>query len=382
MNERNLLMIPGPTNVDPTVLRSLAQPTASHVSREFAVIFKETLSDLGEIFKTRGLVLPLAGSGTLGDEVALANVIEHGDRVLSVSGGYFGDRLGEVAEALGANVDKFQVSLGSAADPTEVEKRLRSAKYKALLAVHVDTATGAANPVKELTAAAKSNNVLFVLDAVGSLGGINVDMDGWGIDVCFTASQKALAVPPGLAIVAFNQRALEARSQRKTPMGTYYGDLKRWEPIMQDPTRYFATPPVNMIYALNTGCKMIKSEGLEARFTRHAKLGSAFRAAMRSLRLRLLCEDEWAASTMTVTYYPTGVDDALFRKTMAEQFGIVIAGGLGPLKGKVFRVGHMGNVNRTDINSTISAIEGALAAQHHVFNAGSGIATANRILTQ
>lgn len=380
MGERDLLMIPGPTNVAPTVLGAMARPTLSHISGSFANILKETLADLGRIFKTNGLILPLAGSGTLGAEVALANVVEPGDRVLAVSSGYFGDRLADIAATLGAKVEKFQVPWGSVAEPTEIERRLSSADYKALLVVHVDTSTGAANPVEKLGRVAKEKNALFVVDTVCSLGGMDVQVDAWGIDVCFTGSQKALGVPPGLAIISFSSEALKARDQRKAPIGTYYGDLRRWAPVMEDPTKYFATHPVNMIYALHQSCKMILSEGLDARFARHAKLAAAFRAAMRSIGLRLLCEENASASTLTVAHYPDGVRDTEFRKTMAEKSGVVVAGGLGPLSQKAFRVGHMGNVNRNDILATIAAVEGSLTEQGYNFTAGSAVAAANRTL--
>jgi len=380
MDERDLLMIPGPTNVAPTVLAALARPILSHVSAGFANILKDTLTDLGRIFKTSGLILPLAGTGTLGAEVAIGNVIEPRDRVLVLSGGYFGDRLAEIADALGASVDKLQVPWGSVADPGEVERKLSSAEYKALLVVHVDTSTGAANPIEKLAKVAREKNALFIVDTVCSLGGMDVQVDAWGIDVCFTGSQKALAVPPGLAIISFGPKALKARDQRKAPIGTYYGDLKRWAPVMEDPTKYFATHPVNMIYALHQSCKMILSEGLDMRFARQAKSAAAFRAAMRATGLRLLCEESSSASTLTVTWYPDGVCDVEFRKTMAEKYGVVVAGGLGPLSHKVFRVGHMGNINRNDLLATIAAVEGSLAEQGYSFRFGAAVAAANRVL--
>lgn len=380
MSERNLTMIPGPTNVDPLVLRSLTKPTLSHASPAFANIFKDTLADLKRIFKTNSLVLPLAGSGTLGAEVALANIIEPNDKVLAISGGYFGDRLAEVAATLGAKVDKLEVPWGSAANIREVETKLSSSDYKALLVVHVDTSTGVANPVKDLAMLAKKRNALFVLDTVCSMGAMDVQVDDWGIDVCFTGSQKALAIPPGMTIVSFSSRALKVRDQRTSAIRTYYGDVKRWLPILEDPEKYFATPPVNMMYALRESCKMILVEGLDSRFARHAKLATAFRGALIAIGLRLLCNETDASSTLTVAYYPIGVEDTSFRKSMGEEFGIAIAGGLGPLKGKAFRVGHMGNVNANDIFATISAIEGSLAKEGYKFTEGAGIAAANRIL--
>jgi len=381
MGERDLVMIPGPTNVDPKVLRSMARPTLSHTSGAFAAIFRETLADLGRIFKTGGVVLPLAGSGTLGAEVAFSNIIERGDKVLVISGGYFGDRLAEIALNLGAAVDKFEVPWGSAPKVDDVERKLLSTKYKVMAAVHVDTSTGVANPAKELAALARANDVLFVLDTVCSMGGMDVQVDGWGVNVSFTGSQKALAIPPGMTIVSFDSKAQMVREQRKTSPASYYGDLKRWLPILVDPTNYFATPPVNMMYALHEGCRMVLAEGLEERFSRHARMASAFRAGLRAIGLRLLCDDAVASSTLTVAYYPTGVRDAEFRKSMQEGFGIVVAGELGPLKDKAFRVGHMGNVNRSDILATLGAIEGSLSKEGYNFQLGTGTAAATKALT-
>ena len=372
-------MIPGPTNVDPKVLRSMARPTLAHTSGNFVTIFKETLVDLGKIFKTSGVVLPLAGSGTLGAEVAFSNIIEPKDQVLVLSGGYFGDRLADIAVNLGAKVDKLEVPWGSAPVIDDVERKLSSNKYKVMAAVHVDTSTGVANPAKELGALAKAKDVLFLLDTVCSMGGMDVQVDEWGINVCFTGSQKALAVPPGMTIVSFDSKAQRVREQRKTSPTSYYGDLKRWLPILNDPTKYFATPPVNMVYALHEGCRMVLAEGLEERFSRHERMASAFRAGLRAIGFRLLCDDAVASNTLTVAYYPTGVRDVEFRKSMQES-GIVVAGELGPLKDKAFRVGHMGNVSRSDILATLGAIEGSLSNERYRFQLGAGTSAANAIL--
>ena len=381
MGERDLLMIPGPTNVDPIVLRSMARPTISHTSTTFATVFKETVADLGRIFKTNGIILPLTGSGTLGAEVALSNIIQPGDNVLAISAGYFGDRLAEISSNLGANVDKVDVPWGSAVRLEDVERKLSETTYKAMLVVHVDTSTGVANPVKELGSVAKARGVLFVVDTVCSMGGMDVQVDDWGINVCFTGSQKALAAPPGMTIISFDSKALGVREKRRTPPSSYYGDIKRWLPILQEPTKYFATPAVNMFYALHESCRMILSEGLEERFKRHAKLASAFRAGLKAIGLQLLCEDAVASNTLTVAYHPKGVSDGEFRRSMAEDYGVAVAGGLGPLKDKAFRVGHMGNVNSSDILATLSAIEGSLGKQAYQFQPGSGVAAANRFFT-
>ena len=279
MSERDLLMIPGPTNVHPMVLRSMARPTISHTSTAFATVFKETVAGLARIFQTSGIMLPLAGSGTLGAEVALSNILEPGDKVLAISGGYFGDRLAEISSNLGATVDKVEVPWGSAARIEDIERKLTETAYKAMLVVHVDTSTGVANPVKELGSLAKAKGALFVVDTVCSMGGMDVQVDGWGINVCFTGSQKALASPPGMTVISFDSKALGVREKRRTPPSSYYGDIKRWLPILQEPTKYFATPAVNMFYALHESCRMILAEGLEERFKRHTKFASAFAQA-------------------------------------------------------------------------------------------------------
>jgi alanine-glyoxylate transaminase/serine-glyoxylate transaminase/serine-pyruvate transaminase len=378
MSERDLLMIPGPTNVDPIVLRSMTRPTMSHTGPTFAKMFKEVLEDLGRIFKTSGLILPLAGSGTLAAEIGLANILEPEDRVLAITGGYFGDRLAELATILGGRVDRMETPWGSAVREEDVEARLSSMAYKVMLAVHVDTSTGVENPAKALGLLAAEKGVLFVLDTVCSMGGMKVEVDDWKIDVCFTGSQKALAIPPGLAIVSFNAKAEAARKKRKTAPSTYYGDIMRWAPILEDPTRYFATPAVNMFYALHQSCRMILMEGLEERFTRHALAASAIRAGLRAMGLRLLCEDSVASNTLTVVYYPDGIRDLEFRKLMAED-GVVVAGGLGSLRDRAFRIGHMGNVSRSDVMTTLSAVESSLQKLGYRFQPGASTFAANRV---
>jgi aspartate aminotransferase-like enzyme len=283
---------------------------------------------------------------------------------------------------LGAKVDKLDVPWGSAAKIEDVEKKLASTPYKAMAAVHVDTSTGVANPAKELASLTKSREVLFILDTVCSMGGMDVRVDDWGINVCFTGSQKALASPPGMSVISFDSKAVGVREERKTSPSSYYGDLKRWQPILADPTKYFATHAVNMIYAIHEGCRMILEEGLGERFKRHARMAYSLRQGLRGIGLRLLCKDSVASNTLTVPYYPSGVRDAEFRKTMSEEYGVVIAGGLGPLKDKAFRVGHMGNVNRTDILATLGAIEGSLSKQQVKFRSGAGVSAANIALAE
>ncbi|MEM2522956.1 MAG: alanine--glyoxylate aminotransferase family protein [Candidatus Bathyarchaeia archaeon] len=380
MFERELLMIPGPTNVDSRVLRAMCKPPLSHTSLEFASIFKEALDNLKKVFMTRDEVFVVAGSGTLALEMAIANIVEPGDKVLNTVSGYFGQYFVEISKVYGAKPRVLEVPWGKPVKPELVKEALKEDDYKVVTVTHVETSTGLVNPIKEIGEVVRRNsNAFYIVDTVCSLGGMEVRVDDWHIDVCVSGSQKCLGVPPGLALVAANSRALEYVEKRKVPVGSWYGSFKNWLPVMRDPTKYFATPAVNMIYALNEALKLVLEEGLENRFKRHYILAEAFRTAIEALNLKLVAERESAANTVSAICYPEGVDDNQFRNKMKEH-GIVVAGTLGPLKGKGFRVGHMGNVNQNDIFATIAAIESTLKRLGCKVEIGKGVAAAQEKL--
>ena len=377
--ERNLVMIPGPTNVDPSVLRALAKPTTSHVSPSFVATFKRALESLKKVMMTSGDVFVVSGSGTLAMEMAVANVVEPSDKVLVVSNGYFGDRFVDVLSRFTDGVEKLSFEWGKAADPNKIKEKLEQEDYKAVMVVHVDTSTGVANDAREISRVVKNRGSLFILDTVCSLGGIEIRVDEWAIDVCLSGSQKALAVPPGLAVLSASKEALDARAKRKTKVQSYYMDFENWLPVMRDPSRYFATPPVNMVCALAESLEMILSEGLEKRYARHQAIAKAMRSALNRIGLKIVAEGKGRADTMTAAYYPSGIDDEAFRGNMARH-GVVVAGGLGQLRGKIFRVGHMGNVSPNDIIATIGAIEASLSRLGHSFPLGGGVGAATESL--
>ncbi len=378
MEERQHLMIPGPTNVDPAVLRALSKPTLSHVSSSFAKIHNEAADNLKKIFMTEGEVLIISGSGTLAQEMAVANIVEPGDKVLVVCNGYFGQRFAEICETHKAALKRLDVPWGGVLDPKLVAEELEQGNYKAIYVVHVDTSTGAANKIREIGDYMKGFDTLYVVDAVCSLGGMEVNVDNWNIDICLTGSQKAIAIPPGLALMALSERAMKAYDRRRTSVSFYYGDFKNWIPVMRDPLKYFATPAVNMVYGLNESLKMILAEGLEKRFIRHRILAKAFRVAVKSIGLNMVTSEEVAADTMTAVFYPERVLDADFRAALANDFNIIVAGGLGQFKGKIFRVGHMGNVSVGDITATISGIELTLRKLDYKVRFGSGLEAAEK----
>lgn len=380
MLEREILMIPGPTNVDPKVLRALSKPPLSHTSQEFANIFKEALNNLKKVFMTNSEVFVIAGSGTLALEMTIANIVEPGDKVLNLVSGFFGSYFVEISKVYGATPRVLEVPWGKPVKPEQVKEALLEDYYKAVTVTHVETSTGVANPVREIGKVVKKHSdAFYIVDTVCSLGGMEVRVDEWGIDACASGSQKCIGVPPGLALIAVSQKTLEYLEKRKTSVGSWYGSFKNWLPVMREPTKYFATPPVNMVYALHEALKLIVEEGLENRFRRHYVLAEAFRAAVNALNLNLIAEKESVANTVTGVYYPENIDDSQFRNEMKKR-GIIVASTLGPLKGKGFRVGHMGNVNQNDMFATINAIETTVRKLGYKVELGKGAAAAQEKL--
>ncbi len=388
MNERKLLMIPGPIEFDPAVLRAMSITTASHTAPDFIDVFGRALEGLREVFLSdKGQPFVVAGSGTLAMDMAAANLIEEGDRVLVLNTGYFSERFATICQRYGAEVIQVKTPLGDVPSLKEVDGALaRGEKFKLMTVTHVDTSTGVANDVKELGQLAAEHGVLSVVDGVCATAGMEFRQDEWGIDVYLTASQKAVGVPPGLALLMVSPRALEAFRKRRTPAANYYVDFTNWLPIMEayearQPS-YFGTPPVNLIYALDESVRQIVTEGMEARFRRHRLISQAFKAALRALELKQLpVRPEIAADTMSTAYYPEGIDARLLSKV--KENGVVLAGGLHPaIKEKYFRVGHMGVVTAGDILVTIGALEKALAASGYELEAGAGLAAAQEVLLQ
>ena len=361
MIDETLTMIPGPTPVHPRILDALARPTVSHVSPVFVKAFRQALDDfksLGQSASAQPVVV--SGGGTLAMEIALVNTVAPGESVLVISHGYFGDRYGELASAFGITADVLRAEWGRAVPPEEVSKRLGSGKYAAVTITHVDTSTGTASPVEAYADLLRGRDELFILDGVCATGGVDEPFDRWGVDVLLTAAQKAIGAPPGLALCLFSSRAL-ARRRSFPAVPAYYSDVLRWLPVMEDPGRYFATPCVNEIVALGEALRMIQEEGLPARFARHGRIARAIRAGLEALGLSFVTAPDCRAETLSVVFLPTGVEDAAFRKGVAAR-GVVVAGCLGPLAGKAFRLGHMGNIGPGEVAKTLGAIEESLRA--------------------
>lgn len=379
-NERELLMIPGPTIVSPRVLRALSKPVLSHVSGEFVEGFTEALELQKRLFVTDGTPFMLAGSGTLGMEAVIANVVEKGDRVLCVENGFFGEKWEEIVAAHGGVVDRLRFEWGDPVDLKQLEERLGAGGHKAFAVEHVDTSTGIANPLDEIGELAKGTDALYVVDSVCGIGGMPLKMDDWNIDICLTGSQKAIGAPPGLSLFCLNDQAWRAVESRGTPVADYYADLRRWRPIMENPRGYFATPAVGMVLGMLEALRLIHDEGLEARWRRHRVFSEAFRAGMEALGLGSFPARGYEAHTLSVPEVPEGVSDSDMRGLMRLKYGVIIAGGLGKLAGKTVRVGHMGNVTTNDIVATMGALEMALMDLGYEMEPGAGVGAAEKIL--
>jgi alanine-glyoxylate transaminase / serine-glyoxylate transaminase / serine-pyruvate transaminase len=366
MKNRKLLMIPGPIEFDPEVLAAMSVPTTSHVAPNFIEIFGQALEKTRQVFLADGKAQPfiLAGTGTLAMDTAAANLVEPGDQALQVVTGYFSDRFQTIMERYGAQVSRVEALPGERPELAEVESRLKDG-YKILAVTHVDTSTGVVNDIQGLAQLSQKYGALLVVDGVCSVAGEALRMAEWGVDLALTASQKAIGVPPGLALVVASPRAMAAYQKRQSPVMSYYADWSNWLPIMQAyearKAAYFATPAVNLIYALNISLTQILAEGLEARFARHQKIGHACQAAISALGLgQVPLKAEYAAHTMSAPRYPQSVDGAKLLSVIGKR-GVILAGGLHPaIRNEYFRIGHMGACTQGDLLAAIGAVEQGL----------------------
>ena len=388
MKGKSLLMIPGPIEFDLDVLDQMGKATTSHVDPEFIDHFGRAIENMRLLFRCKeGQPFVIAGSGTLGMDTAAANLTEPGDRVLQLSTGYFGERMKNIFERYGAEVTLVTAPVGEVQDLNEIETLLKQNQYKIMAMTHVDTSTGVLNRVKDFARLAKKYNVLVVVDGVCSVAAEELRMDDWGVDVAFTASQKAVGVPPGLALAVASKNAMHTFSNRKHPVASYYSDWANWLPIMQAyearKAAYFGTPAVNLVNALDVSLQKILLEGLDHRLIRHQTVSQAFKGAMQELGLRQIPSGpEIAANTMTAPYLPENVNLGEFLGHVKEA-GVVLAGGLlADRKNQYFRVGHMGIVDMEDTMTTIAAIETGLLKCGYLKETGAGTSTAIKIFDQ
>ncbi|MFP4017898.1 MAG: pyridoxal-phosphate-dependent aminotransferase family protein [Bacteroidales bacterium] len=386
MKSRKLLMIPGPIEFEPSVLQTMSTPTTSHVAPDFVQSFGNALDMMKKVWLApSGQPFIIPGSGTLAMDMAAANLVEKHDNVLVISTGYFGERYADLMRRYSDQVDVLRAERGNIVPPGEIEKQLKEKKYKVLAFTHVDTSTAVKNDPVPIAELGKKYDVLTILDGVCSVGGEEMRQEDWGIDIAFTASQKAIGVPPGLALLVASPKAMESWKNRKSPVPNYYADWSNWLPIMQAygnrTPAYFGTPAVNLVLALEESLKIILDEGMEKRFRRHEKIGKAFRKAMKAAGLNMIPQEEKvSADTLSAVFFPEEINGKDFLQKVSEE-GIMLAGGLlADIKSKYFRVGHMGAVSRNDLLATIGAVEYALKNSGYNIEPGIALKAAQEIL--
>src|SRR3954451_9014178 len=352
-----LLLGPGPANPYREVTAAFARPLLGHLDPDFLAILDETCDRLRTVFKTKNaLTLPLSGTGSAGMEACFVNLLEPGDSVIVGVNGVFGERMCEVGRRCGANVVRVESPWGSAIDPQRLLDAQRSLPSARLVAVvHAETSTGVENEVAPLRAL-RDTDTLLLVDTVTSLGGIPVDVDGWGIDACYSGTQKCLGVPPGLAPLTFSARAVERVQSRTTPAQSWYLDLALIADYVGSARRYHHTAPISMLYALHAGLGVVLDEGLDASWERHRRVGGLLQGALGELGFRPFAQER-RLPQLTSVWLPDGADDAKLRNELRERFDIEVGGGLGAFAGKGWRVGLMGHSAR---ERSVTTLLGAL----------------------
>ena len=376
---KTLLLLPGPVPVAQPVLEAMAWPMISHRGPEFADLVGRLERGMKPIFGTQSDLVFLGSSGTGGLEAAVAGAFSPGDRVLSCPVGVFGKRLAEIARSFGCDVDVLDTPLGSALSAAALRERLQRGSYRGILLTHNETSTGVQNDMAAIAGVTREHDALTVVDSVSGLGASPFEMDAWGYDVVVTASQKALAAPPGVAVVAASERGWKAiGSSRAT---RFYFDLgKAREFARKGQTPW--TPPISQFFALSVALERYHARGIERNVERHAVYASAVRAAFDALGFEIFSKPDAHSVTVVAATPPSGVDAAALLKTLRERYGVVISGGQGELTGKIVRFGTMGDVAENDVLGAIGAIELALADSAARVELGSGVAAAGEVFAE
>ena len=372
-----ILLGPGPSAVPARVLAALAAPTLGHLDPEYLRIMDETRALLQKVFRTENhLTLAVSGTGSAGMEACVANLIEPGDTAIICVAGAFGARMADMAERHGASVEQVKAQWGQTIEPAAVEAALAShPRAKLVGIVHAETSTGAHQPLEEISKIVHAAGALLVVDAVTSLAGHELDVDGWKIDACYSGTQKCLSCPPGLSPVTFSAAALEAMDRRLTKCRSWYLDMSLIRNYWGADRAYHHTTPVNMTYALREALRAVLEEGLEARIARHRRHHLALRAGLEAMGLSYIPARSLAS--LNAVSIPAGVDDARARARLLDEFGIEIGGGLGPFKGKAWRVGLMGaSSTRRNVTLLLGALETILRDAGWKLTAGAALEAA------
>lgn len=373
-------MGPGPSNVDPRVMDALSQSVLSHMDPVFENEVMAVVQDrLRMVFEAEaGLTLPISGTGTAGMEAALVNMIEPGDSVLICAAGFFADRMADIAERVGGKVTRLESQWGKVFEPEEITRAIEECKPSVLGLVHVETSTGVAQPLKPLAEIFGCEDMVSIVDAVASLGGQPIAVAKNNLDVVYSGSQKCLSCPPGLAPISLSEKAIRKLERRSTPVQSWYLDLSLLGQYWRKTNRvYHHTAPISLNYALRETLRMIEEEGLANRFSRHRHNHLALVAGLEAMGLEMFALPENRSWTVNTVLIPDGVDDFEVRSRLLHRYGIEIVGGLGPLKGRIWRIGLMGaSSTRNNILLLLGALEEVLTDLESPVPKGSGVAGA------
>ena len=387
MNElqppQKVLLGPGPSTVHPRVLQALSLPVMGHLDPTFFQVMDDVCEMLRMVFHTTNfMTVPISSTGTGAMETACANIIEPGDSMLVCRNGYFGIRLADIAERCGATVHVMDTPWGKAVDPQMLKDELeRHPGLKAVGVVHAETSTGVLSDMKELVDVIHESGALAIVDAVTSLGGHEVRMDDWGIDVCYSATQKCLGAPPGLAPISLSPAAMDVVAKRPSKVQSFYFNLKDLEAYWNQTRAYHHTSPINMTYALREALRMMMEEGQKNRINRHARVAAALRAGAEALGLSLLAEEGHRLNPLTTLSIPQGIEDAKVRRALLNDYDIEIGGGLGEFASKAWRVGLMGESARErNVFALLSALETILSKEGYEVAFGASLSAAQRTI--
>ncbi len=358
-----ILMGPGPSNVHYRVYRAMATPVIGYLDPQLLACMDDISQMLKDLFQTKNpLTLAISGTGSSGMEASFVNFVEPGDTVVIGVSGFFAERMVEVASRCGARVLRVDADWGRIVEPERVINCLREHPEAKLCAlVHAETSTGVRQPLEEIGQYCKKRETLLLIDAVTSLGGVELKVDEWGVDICYSCTQKGLSVPPGLSPITISPKGVDRLRSRKTKVQSFYLDLLLLEKYWGEERVYHHTAPATMFYALREGLRVVFEEGLEARFQRHQTLGDHLKMELEGMGIKLFAQEGYRLPVLTSVYIPEGVDEAWIRKKLLDEYHIEIGGGLGPLKGKIWRIGLMGETCRLqNIKSLMGALKDIL----------------------
>ncbi|MFC1554961.1 pyridoxal-phosphate-dependent aminotransferase family protein [candidate division KSB1 bacterium] len=384
--QERVLMGPGPSNVNPRVLQAMGVPTIGHLDPEFLKIMDEVQDLLRWLFNTKNrLTMPISATGSAGMEATFANAFERGEKVLIGVNGVFGTRMTQVAKKFGQIPVIMDTGWGSVFEPEKIKEELdKYPDIKGVALVHAETSTGACQPLEEVGEICRDKGVIFLVDAVTSLGGIPVKIDEWNIDVCYSGTQKCLSCPPGLSPVTFSEKALEKMNNRQTEVESWYLDLSMLQKYWTTGERvYHHTAPINMIYAIHESLLILKEEGLDAIHARHKLNSKALLAGLEAIGIKPVVEEEFRLPELNSVYIPEGADDKKVRGDLLNRFGIEIGAGLGPLAGKIWRIGIMGqSSNQNNVVYFLASLEQILKETGILTAVGKAVAAAQEVYSE